>query len=487
MSQNDSLILLSSIKIADRNNGQLFFNPRNPSAFTRDRLAELYASIRLDGLLESPIVREYGDGHQLLAGERRYRTICHLVEDDVYCYSKMLKRPAKWGKNTVVIYRSKFAKFLSYTDDQNCEIEFLDEEDKVTGQVAIVPIIGLRPTAPASEIYDRLSCNVIPDCDDEWAMRIAMAENHNQEPLPLADEIELCERLEKLGKKQQEICEIVGKDPTWVCHTLNFRKQLPQEAFDSLVENRMVRHVAVQFFKYPAKYRKNLLQMAKELAQEEHSVKSHQVQEELNELEDLQELHEDMAEHSSTPTVSKSHAKKAKHAAVASKKVQKKKQHLDKEAGHIHQGHVEGAAVKLGLRSKTPKCLSRKDIETIYVQGIDKIKSQKVVDPLFEIEIPKIYLAIVQATAQGILTEERNPLILLRNVLMDEGIWKIEPEDGLKSKTETIDTDEEYSDAEGYSDSEEDEDLCDDFEFDPDSYEDDDDYDGLTAMLGQDD
>lgn len=482
--ENDSRsILLSSIKVADRDSGQLFFNPRHSDAFSREFLSDLYNSIRIDGLLESPVVREYEDGYQLIAGERRYRTICNLVKDDVPCYSRSLPRPKKWNNGAVVIHHSQLACFVEYIDSQNCEIQYYDDNEKL-GDFVTVPVAELRPTAPASKVYHTLRCTVIPDCDDDWAIRIAMAENQNQMPLTMAEEIALCERLEKLGKKQQEICRLVGRDATWVCHTLNFRKQLPQEAFDCLIENKMVRNVAVQFFKYPEEFRANLLKMAESLASKEKASMCQEIQEELNELQDLEELHADMAVNAPDSQTAKFHAKKSKSAASASKKTRKKKEHLEESQGCIQQGHIENAAAELGLKPKTPKCLSRKDIEKFYVTGINKIlknsKSGKIFDPVFEEEIQPLYLAVAQGVAQGILDGDRDPLLVLRNIFMDQGVWKT-----VEVGIEEEDTDSEVDETNFEADDCDDDDIYN--EFDPDAYEDDDDYDNLNAILGQED
>jgi ParB family transcriptional regulator, chromosome partitioning protein len=49
-------------------------NPMQPrSIFNSDRLEELAASIRANGIIQPLIVRRHGDGYQLIAGERRWR------------------------------------------------------------------------------------------------------------------------------------------------------------------------------------------------------------------------------------------------------------------------------------------------------------------------------------------------------------------------------------------------------------------------------
>jgi len=49
-------------------------NPMQPRRIFRpERLEELAASIRANGVIQPPIVRKHGDGYQIVAGERRWR------------------------------------------------------------------------------------------------------------------------------------------------------------------------------------------------------------------------------------------------------------------------------------------------------------------------------------------------------------------------------------------------------------------------------
>ena len=54
--------------------GRIQQNPYQPrKAFDGDELAQLTASIRAHGVLQPIVVRQFGDGYQLIAGERRLR------------------------------------------------------------------------------------------------------------------------------------------------------------------------------------------------------------------------------------------------------------------------------------------------------------------------------------------------------------------------------------------------------------------------------
>jgi ParB family chromosome partitioning protein len=49
-------------------------NPMQPrTVFQADRLEELAASIRANGIIQPIVVRQYQDGYQIVAGERRWR------------------------------------------------------------------------------------------------------------------------------------------------------------------------------------------------------------------------------------------------------------------------------------------------------------------------------------------------------------------------------------------------------------------------------
>src|ERR1700677_3091024 len=49
-------------------------NPQQPrTVFQPDRLEELAASIRVNGIIQPLIVRRHGEGYQIIAGERRWR------------------------------------------------------------------------------------------------------------------------------------------------------------------------------------------------------------------------------------------------------------------------------------------------------------------------------------------------------------------------------------------------------------------------------
>src|ERR1017187_3256810 len=49
-------------------------NPMQPrTVFQADRLEELAASIRANGIIQPIVVREYQGGYQIVAGERRWR------------------------------------------------------------------------------------------------------------------------------------------------------------------------------------------------------------------------------------------------------------------------------------------------------------------------------------------------------------------------------------------------------------------------------
>ncbi|MDR2493176.1 MAG: ParB/RepB/Spo0J family partition protein [Coriobacteriales bacterium] len=59
-------------------------NPNQPRQdFSEERIEELVASIRKDGLLQPIIVRPLGDGYQIIAGERRWQACKRLEKETI--------------------------------------------------------------------------------------------------------------------------------------------------------------------------------------------------------------------------------------------------------------------------------------------------------------------------------------------------------------------------------------------------------------------
>jgi hypothetical protein len=128
------LVELKKITIAERpQDGEedkvLFYNPRHPDSFDDASMQSLLDAILEDGLLEPPIVRVFNPGKpdqiiQLVAGERRTRCLLKAYDENLMIY------------------------------------------DKATNE-----------KRPAREVISKIPCNVIYDCSDEKALRIAFTEN----------------------------------------------------------------------------------------------------------------------------------------------------------------------------------------------------------------------------------------------------------------------------------------------------------------------
>lgn len=69
----------NSVRVATIPVDKIKPNPYQPRrSYSEDELVELAQSIRTYGLIQPVIVREQGDGYQLIAGERRFRACCLL-------------------------------------------------------------------------------------------------------------------------------------------------------------------------------------------------------------------------------------------------------------------------------------------------------------------------------------------------------------------------------------------------------------------------
>lgn len=174
------LIPIDLIELAERpdegeESKRLFFNPRSMDSFDTAEMTRLRESIRLDGLQQPPVVRVFTkdgdkDGEilkiELIAGERRFRSMTKLFEDDEQCYDE-------------------------------------DTKQMVSGRA----------------LYAKLPCKVIYNIDDQQALRIAFKENNEHKSLTIKEEVALVERLSLMGMKQDQISELLQTNVTWISQT----------------------------------------------------------------------------------------------------------------------------------------------------------------------------------------------------------------------------------------------------------------------------
>lgn len=483
-------ILLDNIKIVDRpilgsEHEQIFFNPRFENRITEESLMGMSMSIRTDGLLQPPICRgvKGQDFVELLAGERRVRSLRYLVKHNLPCFHQRLERPTSWQPGTVVMVRGAFASVVEQKGDL-VVVKFFDESSTDDNTV---PFSWVFPTTPAADLYSSISVKLLYGISDEEALRVAMTENERDEPLTVAEEIAVVERLIRRGLSQKEIVYCLGENVTWVSQTSSFRSELPTEAFQMLMDGRMARHVAVRFFSYPKEDRVALMEESQKVEERDTAEKVRKNQLQMERHEDDEELHLDAANEAQEAGDAKAAEKEKKKAVGAAKKAKEfktKRDRAKKESGTIKQSHLDKAAVKAGIVPRKAKMLSKLDVEKLYIDDVDGLIVSKAMDPLCNQRLPVDFLSIMQATARAILVGNRDPLSVIREYMVQSGKWELPTDDDdIDDVDADEEEDEEEEDDEEYDDDgTDDDDDADDDDYEDDDYEDDD-YDDIQSVI----
>ena len=439
------LVPLASISIIERpkdGEEKLFFNPRGLSSFTDDSLYTLQYSIRVDGLQQTPVVRANTeeDGSvvsiELIAGERRIRSCRGIFENNLPCFDEDAIQPESYEHGETVIFRGRFGSVVSQTDDL-VSIKF--ESDHIgSNETKDCPAADVYPTVDGSTLYEHVSCKVIYECNDQRALRLAFTENDQSEPLTMAEEISLVERLERMEKKQEEIAEMLGSNVTWVSQTSNFRTQLPEPAFLQLLDGTMSRHVAVTLLSYAPEDRSELYQATLKAEQKETSEKIKHHKKEKERLEDEEELLLSDAKQANVAGDKTAEAKALRKAASKGMKADKASEKVDKvkkETGIIKQGHVKKGAAEAGIAPKKAKLLDRHEIEETFIKGVLPYL-KPLVDPITGYEVPVEFAEIVRRTAMAIVNGSHDTLQPIREYMWDNGIWE-RTEDAPESSLES--------------------------------------------------
>lgn len=396
------LIPIESIQLAERpdegdESKRLFFNPRSMDSFDTEAMTRLRESIRLDGLQQPPIVRVFTkDGQkngeitriELIAGERRFRSMTLLYEENVKCF---------------------------------------DEDSK--------------KMVPGKELYSKIPCKVLYNITDEQALRIAFKENNEHKSLTIKEEVALVERLSEMGYKQDKISDLLQTNVTWISQTANFRKELPKGAFDKLINGQLSRHVAVQILSFSPEHREKLYAEAVAAEAEERKKALEEIQDIVYLAEDEEETAlSDQDEAASYGDVAG--AKKAKKRAnLARKKLDKAKEkelNVIKSEGVIKQGHIIEGGRKADLSPKKSKMLNRPSTEEFYVELINSWIEKGKVDAIYGHTYPTEILKIVKATALGIINGNPDPGVVIRNYLIEEGIWAESDEEQEQEEEEEL-------------------------------------------------
>lgn len=429
MEESTAPVRLEEIQIVDRpgdGEDKLFYNPRREEDFTPESMKELRQSIRMDGLLQDPVVRaieHHGQisRYELVAGERRKRSLDFIVQENLPCFDRRQPTPEQWQPNMTVIHTGRLGRFaiLKQIEGDRGHIQYLDENDHPTDETGEVALAKLRGTFPGAQVYQTISCKILRNCEDQEALRLALAENLQHEGLSVAAQVAVTERLAARGLTQQEIDSAIGKNITWISQTLAFRRDLPPEAFEDLMEGRMMRNVGVSFLGYALEDRPRLYEETVVVAREDikAKVKAAKLEKELH--EDLVHVEETKAVIAKTAGDEKEAEVHKKKLAVEKKKVAAAKAKLaaakkDQDKGVIQHGHVLKAAANLGVApKKKSKTLSKPEIEKL-IERLELASEGNVIDPETKKIVPANLAAIGAAFLRGVLNGLRDPFAPIR-------------------------------------------------------------------------
>lgn len=430
---------LSDITIVSRpkeGEKKLFFNPRSATQFTPDKLAPLVYSIRLDELSTPPLVRAITDEHrnivslELIAGERRKRSLDCITLEDLPVFDEQAEKPEVFEAGSVVVCRGRFGTVAAHATGCPVTIAF---NDQFGASQQEVPYDDVYPTISGAKKYEWVEVRVIYDCDDRRAMRLSFTENDQSEPLTIHEEIALVERLlGKVGDEEgltlAEVAEMLGQNITWVSQTGAFRDQLPAEAFDKLLTNKMTRHVAVNILSYKPEDRQAYYEAMVRDEQETTAKEVSVHRKKAAEHEDAEEIHRDNAERAAADGDEKQAETERRKAETAAKKAEVERQRLARSrdnAGHLTSGHAKRAGAKTGLTPRKPKMLDRDEIEAIFAKGMTKYITDDVVDPVTGNKFPNELASMIRRAAIAIINGERDPESVMRDYLVANGIWDV--------------------------------------------------------------
>lgn len=486
------LVPVQSIEIVERpaegqEHSKLFYNPREIESFTPETMGELRDSIRMDALQQPPLVRAFTDGKdnvtkvELIAGERRLRSVQHIVEHDLPCFDEDAGQPEKYKAGDVVVSKGVFGRVLKHNGAE-VTVQILDSDNKLTKTERTFAAEDVYPTAPGSKLYERIPCRVAYNISDQKALRLAFTENDKSKSLSTKEEIRLVERLGRMDLKVAEIAELLGTNETWVSQTANFRTALPETAFERLLDGTMKRHVAVNIMGYKPADRQKLFDATVKAEQEETAEKIKGADNEMTQAEDEELLALDEQQQAAKAGDNKGAAKAGRKAAGAASKAAKareKKERAESESGQIKTGHVQKGASSAGINPKKAKILPKEEIEERYVTGMEEYLEGDGTDPLTGEEVPSEMAAIVRLTAIAIMSGNRDPLSPIRQYMVEQGTWEV------KGDSSGDDEDDEYSDEEDEDDEDADGPSDEDLEaLDADNF-DEDDEDLVTTSRGR--
>lgn len=396
------LVPLLSIKLVERpakgeESSKVFYNPRDLDSFTPQEMEELCTSIQEDGLQQPPIVRVFTEGEkkdgkitriELVAGERRFRSIMKLYEQNAPCY-----------------------------DDET--------GDKIS----------------ARKLYEHLPCKVLYNIDDWKALRVAFLENNEHRKLTTQEEISLVERLMKMGMRQDEISEKLKTNVTWVSQTGNFRTELPPAAFEKLVSGKLSRHVAVKILSYKPEDRAALFAHTVKAEKEDTERRLGELDDEIAQAEDLEDIEANKAQKaikSGNGTAAKRHTKKAAAAGKKAAAAAERKGRVVEETGTIRQGHLSKGGMMAGVAPKKAQMLNRVSLEQFFIDLPEIWLTNGKIDVVTKQKMPPDVLEVMVATAKAIHKGESDPGKVVRTIMVERGKWSL-PEGYVEEESEPLD------------------------------------------------
>jgi len=462
------LVPIDKIEIAERpepgeESEKLFFNPRDLSSFTPESMDELRLSIRTDGLQQPPLVRAFTDSDEvikveLIAGERRFRAVQIIIDNDLPCFDEDAKKPQKFKVGQTVVCKGHFGQVVVH--DEMLLVQILDSSNVLTEQQREFAFEDVYPTISGSKLYSHIPCRVHYDISDAIALRLAFAENDKAKSLSTREEIRLVERLARRGLKVLEIAEFLGSNETWVSQTANFKTSLPEDALDCLLQDNMKRHTAVRIMGYKTDDRNGLWKATIEAEAEETARNIEQADDEATEFEDQELLALSDKRNATKAGDVKTANKLSRVALSAAAKASKARDRRDKataESGQIKTSHVQKGAAKAGLSPKKAKILPKEEIEECYISGMEQHLEGETIDPICGEVVPADMVVLVRLTALAILNGNRDALSVIRQYMVEQGRWQVRggsEQDDPEQDDPEFDDDDDDDDDDSYVDGE---------------------------------
>lgn len=217
------------------------FNPRglDNEGWQPERMERLRKSIMENGLDMPLLVRRKGDKYQLLAGERRLRSIMELCDSNEPCYNQVTKKKE-----------------------------------------------------PAREVYIKLGVECkVKECEREIDyLCISVYENVLHEPLSDFDKLVQVSKLEAAGVSREEQAEVMGKvSEAWISQSHTILKLHPR-ILELIREGKLSRTAAITFINVDSTKIEKVLDRAMQLTYSEASEKVAEANAEINEsVNDMEE------------------------------------------------------------------------------------------------------------------------------------------------------------------------------------------------------